>query len=220
MGPKNKKGFQKGNVYAIKKERGCLKNGNLAEKKARFPPHPAAASSGKVAAAATTSSTTSRTNRICSCYFPETCREIQNEYLRLGIDDRVGYTTVAKSTPKPGQPPTRYEIYRNELIRQRQNDLEDVKAWDSYSVDGDKLTVAYSHFPPAYLEHHHKGRRLFFDYKMDGFGFEGKVKIYFRSPGLDARAKYLVLIEHSSPQSNYLESSPCVWAPSSAYWLL
>jgi hypothetical protein len=74
-----KKGFQKGNLHA------SLKNAN---KVSRFPFDPTVAKKEQAY-------TKSRTSRRCSCYHPENCREIQDEYDRLGMNDRVGYSVYA-----------------------------------------------------------------------------------------------------------------------------
>ena len=153
MSSKKARGFQKGNLHA------SLKNAN---KVSRFPFDSTVAKKEQAY-------TKSRTSRRCSCYHPENCREIQDEYDRLGMNDRVGYTRVCK--PKEAHSVDgRYAVYQQELIRQQQRDLENLREDDLLSFDEDVLTVACSHFPPDYLDHIQKrDGNIVFCYQIDGF---------------------------------------------------
>ena len=85
------------------------------------------------------------------------------------MNDRVGYTRVCK--PKEAHSVDgRYAVYQQELIRQQQRDLENLREDDLLSFDEDVLTVACSHFPPDYLDHIQKrDGNIVFYYQIDGF---------------------------------------------------
>lgn len=96
--------------------------------------------SGSSSASATES--TKRESRICCCTDPGLCSEIQERFFKLGITNRVGYCKVLGSGTS--EPDSRFKLYCQQLGI--------VGSEDSQDQTRSTLQIAFTHFPPAYLD--------------------------------------------------------------------